>query len=84
MRGIALLPQAPTNMARDWLLRLVLRRRGFFRRWALHEPSPEQLAALRAIATGWRADPAAARALALAVASRDAQVREAVNELAAR
>ncbi len=84
VRGIALLPQAPTNLARDWLFKLVLRRRGFFRRWALQDPSSEQLAALRALAAGWRADPAVARALALAVASRDPQVREAVNALAAR
>ncbi|MBM3908495.1 MAG: hypothetical protein FJ363_10545 [Gemmatimonadetes bacterium] len=81
LRGIPLLAQLPTPAARDWLLGLVLVRRGafFWRRWALTARRPQVLAAVRALAHGWRTDPNARSALDLADASPDAAIREAVR-----
>lgn len=78
-RGIALLGQAPTNAARDWLVKLVLRRRGFLRRLALQPASPELVVALHTLATTWRNDAAVAAAIKLAARSSDSLVRDAVD-----
>jgi len=85
-RAIALLPQAPSAAIRDWLLKLVLRRRGmfFWSRMALQDVSSDVEAALRALAAAWRADPAAALALRLAEKSSDATLRDAVQSGARR
>lgn len=79
VRGIALLDQAPTNAARDWLVKQVLRRRGFFRRLALHAASPELEAALRALASAWRTDSTVVPAMRLAAKSSDPSIRDAVR-----
>lgn len=79
LRGIALLRQAPTNAARDWLLKQALRRRGFFRRLALQPASPELEAMLRALAAAWRTDAAVRPAITLAARSGDPMLREAVG-----
>ncbi|MBI3567976.1 MAG: hypothetical protein HY084_07230 [Gemmatimonadetes bacterium] len=79
VRGIPLLGQVPLASTRDWLVQLVLRRRGFFRRLALQPKSAELLAALRVLAAHWRTDAAAATAIKLADKSGDTEVRDAVR-----
>jgi hypothetical protein len=64
---------------RDWLVSLVLGRRGWFGRRRLLPKCPESLAALGALRAHWSTHPEAAQALRLAVQSRDPDVRAAAR-----
>jgi hypothetical protein len=79
LKAIPLLTQSPTPAARDWLLSLVTRKRGLFRRLALQPKTLDVVAGVRALATGWRSDAAVAAALALAAKSRDPLLTEAAK-----
>jgi hypothetical protein len=65
--------RAPQTLS--WLLSHVVTESRWPRRPKLRASTPEMLAALGAIASGWRADGAAATAIALAEQSREADVR---------
>ncbi len=82
LKAIPLLAQVPTVPARDWLLALVTRKRGLFRRLALQPKTLDVVAGVRALAAGWRADRAVATALALAAKSRDPLLIEAAKTTA--
>jgi hypothetical protein len=58
----------------DWLLRVALDKKGFFRRERLAPKSPEVLAALTGLASHWRADPRVEPVLQLALRSGDPEV----------
>lgn len=80
LRGIPLLEQVPFAAGRDWLLPLVIQKRGFIiRRWQLRAKSPEVMAALRVLAAKWVTDPAAATVFRLVRKSSDAQLRDAAG-----
>ena len=61
-----------------WLLGHVLTEARWQRRPKLRPSTPEMLAALSMIATGWRSEPAAAMAIGLAEQSKDSEVRAKV------
>ena len=61
-----------------WLAARVVRTGRMLKRATLVSKTPELLAALEGLATHWRDDRSAAKALALAAASGDAEIRTAV------
>lgn len=61
-----------------WLLAMVYRRTKWLRRPKLEDKSPEMLAALGAVASFWRDHPDAKDVLAMALRSKDADMRQAV------
>lgn len=77
--ALALLGAIRDPIALATLLRYTEAPGGWLRRKRLPPRSPELLAALASLATGWAAHPAAAEALALAAASTDAAVRAAAG-----
>ena len=79
LRGIALLHDVPLTAARDWLLPMVIRTRGmfFWRRVVLQARSAEMLAALRVLASAWKADPKTAAVFRLVAQAGDEHVRAA-------
>jgi hypothetical protein len=70
--------QQHTPQTLAWLLGHVLTEARWQRRPKLRPSTPEMLAALNIIATGWRNDPAAAMAIGLAEHSKDSEVRAKV------
>jgi hypothetical protein len=63
----------------SWLTSRAVKPSRLFGRPALLPATPETIAAVTAIASSWRDDPAAAQVLNLARRSRDAQYRAAVR-----
>lgn len=68
--------QDPATVA--FLVKVSLGKKKFLRRRALAGKSPEMLAALSGLATHWRSDPSAAVVLAIAEASNDREITDAV------
>jgi hypothetical protein len=68
--------RGPTTVT--FLVDRTLGRKRFFRRRALAGKTPEMLAALSGLATHWRDDPAATVVLAVAEASNDREIADAV------
>jgi hypothetical protein len=62
-----------------WLVSRVVKSSRLFGRLSLLPATPETIEAVTAIVAGWRNDPAAARVVALATKSRDAQYRAAAR-----
>ncbi len=62
-----------------WLVSRVVKSSRLFGRLSLLPATPETMEAVTAIVAGWRNDPAAARVVALATKSRDAQYRAAAR-----
>jgi hypothetical protein len=62
-----------------WLVSRVVKSSRLFGRLSLLPATPETVEAVTAIVAGWRNDPAAARVVALATKSRDAQYRAAAR-----
>ena len=60
-------------------MRCTLGKKKFFRKRSLASPSPEMLAALAGLAAHWRDDPQAQQVLALAAASSDSEIADAVS-----
>jgi hypothetical protein len=77
--AVRALGHARAPAALETLLRLTSAGRTFFGREKLPAKSPEVLAALAALATGWRGDARARDALARAEASKDAEIRAAIR-----
>ncbi len=75
---IRIIGQQRTPQTLAWLLGHVLTEARWQRRPKLRPSTPEMLAALSMIASGWRNDPAAAMAIGLAEHSRDSEVRAKV------
>ena len=75
---IRIIAQQRTPQTLAWLLGHVLTEARWQRRPKLRPSTPEMLAALSMIATGWRNDPAAATAIGLAEHSKDSEVRAKV------
>lgn len=75
---IRIIGQQRTPQTLAWLLGHVLTEARWQRRPKLRPSTPEMLAALSMIASGWRNDPAAAMAIGLAERSRDSEVRAKV------
>jgi hypothetical protein len=73
--GVRALGTVHEERVRDWLIARVRVRQRFTGRARLAPRSPELLAALAALVTGWRGDPAAEAVLAVARSSGDADVR---------
>jgi hypothetical protein len=73
--GIRIVAQQHTPENLRWLLSFVVTEANWSRRSKLRPSTAEMLAALSVIATHWRADPAAERAIKLAERSRDPEVR---------
>jgi hypothetical protein len=73
--GIRIIAQQPTPETLAWFLDLVVAEARWPRRPKLRASTPEMLAALSMIATGWADDPAADVVLKLAEQSKDAEVR---------
>jgi hypothetical protein len=73
--GIRIVAQQRTMETLSWLLDLVVTEARWPRRPKLRASTPEMLAALSMIATGWFDDAAAATVLKLAEQSKDAEVR---------
>ena len=81
--GIRIVAQKRTPDTLAWLLDFVLTEAHWPRRPKLRPATPEMLAALGAIAGGWRDEPTAVVALKLAEQSRDPEVRAKVAQRAA-
>ena len=79
LHGIPLLGQVPLTAARDWLVKLAVPRRRFFRRLSLHPKTAELLSVLRVLSAHWAKDSAAAVAFRLAAKSDDVEVRDAAH-----
>jgi hypothetical protein len=62
-----------------WLIGRVVTRSKIFGRLRLLPPTPEMLAALAAIGSGWRNDPEAAEVIALATRSKSPEIRNALR-----
>jgi hypothetical protein len=79
IRGLALRAVGGLRRAstRDLALKIAVQKGGLLRRARLHGKSPELLAALRVLAQQWSDDDDAERALALAEASEDNEIRTA-------
>jgi hypothetical protein len=75
--GVRTLGTVREERVRDWLMARVRTRARFTGRVRLAAKSPEMLAAVAALAGGWRDDPTAQAALELARRSHDAEVRAA-------
>ena len=73
--GIRIVAQQRTNETFEWLLGFVVTEAHWPRRPKLRPPTPEMLAALGMIVSGWRSYPAAATVLRLAEQSKVAEVR---------
>jgi hypothetical protein len=73
--GIRIVAQQRTSAMLSWLMRFVVTEAHWPRRPKLRPSTPEMLAALSMIATGWADDPAAAGVIKLAEHSKDAEVR---------
>jgi hypothetical protein len=73
--GIRIVAQQRTPETLAWFLELVVTEARWPRRPKLRASTPEMLAALSMIATGWPDDPAADVVLKLAEQSKDAEVR---------
>ena len=73
--GIRIIAQQRTPETLAWFLELVVTEARWPRRPKLRASTPEMLAALSMIATGWADDPAADVVLKLAEQSKDAEVR---------
>jgi len=73
--GIRIVAQQRTSEMLSWLLGLVVTEAHWPRRPKLRASTPEMLAALSMIATGWQDDPAAEAVLKLGEQSKDAEVR---------
>lgn len=80
--GVRIVAQQRTAQTLAWLLNFVLTEAHWPRRPKLRPATPEMLAALGAIAAGWRDDAAAAVAVKLAGQSRDPEVRAKVAQRA--
>jgi hypothetical protein len=76
---IRIVAQHRTPQTLAWLLSHVVTESRWPRRPRLRSSTPEMLAALGMIASGWRADSAAATAIALAEQSREVDVRAKVG-----
>jgi hypothetical protein len=83
IKGLPLLAAHPSPAARELLLGLVSRRRGIMRRVVLQPKGLEMLAALRALAAGWKTDPLCSDVLALAREDADASIRDAARGVGA-
>ena len=81
--GIRIVAQQRADDALAWLLGFVVTEAHWGRRPKLRPATPEMLAALSMIATGWRDDPAAVTGLRLAEQSKDAEVRGKVAQRSA-
>jgi hypothetical protein len=77
--GIRIVAQQRTPEILAWLLGFVMTETNWSRRPKLRPSSPEMLAALSVISTGWPDDPAAERAVRLAEQSKDSEVRAKVS-----
>ena len=77
--GIRALASHKGSDTAAWLVARVVKVGKLLKRPALVAKSPEMLAALEGLATHWRGDPMAREAIALAAASGDAEIREAVQ-----
>ncbi len=75
---IRIISQQRTPQTLAWLLGHVLAEARWQRRPKLRPSTPEMLAALSMIASGWRDDPAARTAIVLAEQSKDSEVRAKV------
>lgn len=75
---IRIVAQQRTPQTLAWLVGHVLTEARWQRRPKLRPSTPEMLAALSMIASGWRDDPAAATAISLAEHSKDSEVRAKV------
>jgi hypothetical protein len=75
---IRIIGQQRTPQTLAWLLGHVLTEARWQRRPKLRPSTPEMLAALSMIASGWPNDPAAAMAIGIAENSRDSEVRAKV------
>jgi len=75
---IRMIAQQHTPQTLAWLMGHVLAEARWQRRRKLRPSTPEMLAALSMIASGWRNDPAAAIAISLAEQSKDSEVRAKV------
>jgi hypothetical protein len=78
--GIRLVAQEKTPEVLDWLLAFVVSETRWSRRPKLRPSTPEMLAALSVIASGWADDPIGAVAIELAEQSKDAEVRAKVRK----
>jgi hypothetical protein len=76
--GIRALSSSKSPETVAFLVRRTLGKKKFLRKRSLAGNSPEMLAALAGLAAHWRDDPQAQAVLALAVASSDSEIAEAV------
>jgi hypothetical protein len=76
--GIRIVSQHRTPETLAWLLAFVVTETHWTRRPRLRPSTPEMLAALSMISTGWPEDPLAVPALSLAEQSKDSEVRAKV------
>ncbi len=68
-----------SGAAREWLTARVLTKKGWFRGPRLQAKSPEMLAALVGLSSFWRDEPSTSKAVRLAAASKDSEIRAAVS-----
>jgi hypothetical protein len=77
--GIRIVAQQRAPQTLEWLLAFVVGEARWPRRSKLRPSTPEMLAALSMITSGWSDDPAAATAIRLAEQSKDSEVRAKVS-----
>lgn len=77
--GIRAVATARTPDTLRWLIGRAAIRGKLFGRMRLQPPTPEVLAALSAIGSGWRSDPEARQVIELAMRSRAPELRAAVS-----
>ena len=77
--GIRVAATARTSETLNWLMSRAAKPSRLFGRLSLLPAAPESIAAVTAIAAGWRNDPAAHHVIQLAAKSRDAQYRAAIR-----
>jgi hypothetical protein len=77
--GIRALSSSRLPETVTFLVRRTLGKKRFLRKRALANASPEMLAALAGLATHWRDDPQAQHVIALAAASSDSEIADAVS-----
>jgi hypothetical protein len=77
--GVKALARSPSPLALSTLLALCTTRRRLFSRVRLANPTPEGLAALRALAAGWEGREEVKPVLAQAHRSKDVNIRRAVS-----
>ncbi len=78
--GIRALASHKASDTASWLAARVVKVGKLIKRATLTSKTPEMLAALEGLATHWREHPAAREALALAAASADDEIRDAVTQ----